>query len=259
MIKRFLKSIYTWIIIGTIAFLAFFYYLFSWTRTIDWMGNYPIDYEAFGTYGDFIGGVLGTLLSMVSVILVVVTFRHQQEQSKIERLNGIFFELLNLHNNQIEALYYQLLMDEPFSDTCVNGSQGTNGIYSIRNADTKDFFDCVIAEMFTKFKPTLNFYNNGVKAAKLYASNTLYVRSKLSLYYRTIYRILDTISNSDVDIKVKKEYFKLFRAQLTENELIALRYHVNDGRFITFANYINQSHLFKHLHLFSLLEFSVGQ
>ena len=111
MIKRFLKSIYTWIIIGTIAFLAFFYYLFSWTRTIDWMGNYPIDYEAFGTYGDFIGGVLGTLLSMVSVILVVVTFRHQQEQSKIERLNGIFFELLNLHNNQIEALYYQLLID----------------------------------------------------------------------------------------------------------------------------------------------------
>lgn len=59
--------------------------------------EYPLDTEAVGQYGDFIGGVVGTI---ISAVLLYFTFKLQREESesnalvyKKEQLNDTFYRL----------------------------------------------------------------------------------------------------------------------------------------------------------------------
>jgi hypothetical protein len=45
----------------------------------------------WGTFGDYIGGVLGTLFNMLGVILIFLTFKRQEDYSHIERFETTFF------------------------------------------------------------------------------------------------------------------------------------------------------------------------
>ena len=64
-----------------------------------------------GVYGDFLSGVLGPILSLVSIYLVVLTLREQRNTTKDERhaeeISGFenrFLELLKLHRDNVEEL-----------------------------------------------------------------------------------------------------------------------------------------------------------
>ena len=79
----------------------------------------PIDNEVFGQYGDIIGGVFGTLVSLVSFFLLYETlneqrrqaknqydetiksFNEQQKQSRIQSENQIFYHLIDKQQNRI--------------------------------------------------------------------------------------------------------------------------------------------------------------
>lgn len=79
----------------------------------------PIDNEVFGQYGDIIGGVFGTLVSLVSFFLLYETlneqrrqsntqqeetikaFREQQNQARIQNENQIFYHLIDKQQNRI--------------------------------------------------------------------------------------------------------------------------------------------------------------
>ncbi len=71
-------------------------------------GSVP-DSELFARYGSFIGGVIGTFLSILSALLIYSTFKSQQEQFsaqenffKRERFESLFFEMVR-SNRQIVA------------------------------------------------------------------------------------------------------------------------------------------------------------
>lgn len=53
--------------------------------------EYPVDNGLFGTYGDFIGGVVGTIVAFYSAFLLVKTLQSQENvnQSVIETNNSI--------------------------------------------------------------------------------------------------------------------------------------------------------------------------
>ena len=57
----------------------------------------------WGTFGDFIGGVLGTILTLISVLYVAKTFREQQKETKSQRFNNLFFELLRVYQEQVKS------------------------------------------------------------------------------------------------------------------------------------------------------------
>ncbi|VTR49135.1 putative phage abortive infection protein [Sphingobacterium thalpophilum] len=68
-------------------------------------GNETLDMNATGQVGDFIGGVIGTLLTGLSVILLYKTLMAQNSSS----IENRFFELLKFHRdnvNEIEFRYY---------------------------------------------------------------------------------------------------------------------------------------------------------
>lgn len=76
--------------------------LWTWQNPLDYWS--PIDYEAFGTYGDFFGGVIGTLVAIFGVIYVYFTYTNQKDFHRKEQIESRFFELLKLHEKNVEEL-----------------------------------------------------------------------------------------------------------------------------------------------------------
>ena len=94
----------------TIIFLGCAILLFCWSKKCFDLSK-SIDYNLFGTLGDYIGGVLGTIFMLLSCLLLVRTFRQQQvvtegnkQQLESQRFNDLFFELMNLYHREVAEL-----------------------------------------------------------------------------------------------------------------------------------------------------------
>lgn len=82
-----------------------------------WYG-YIVMTDVVGQYGDFVGGVIGTILSVLllyrALVLQNETLNLQREDSvkqamivMIQQLNDVFFKLLDQYNSLISTLVYQ--------------------------------------------------------------------------------------------------------------------------------------------------------
>lgn len=252
-LDKLLLSKWLYIIIGSL-FLVVFARIFAWGAIIEWKNpNYIVDNELLGTFGDFIGGVLGTIFSIISIILVVKTFSHQRKvtednakQLETQRFNDLFFELLQLYQSEVAELCGEC---ETYKKKR-NNKFVTEIVYN-----NKDFFDFEKERLQEEFKHEKSFENNRRNSLKSYMNFYIANRTKVGAYYRTIYRIYDLIDNSSIDEKSKKSYLKIMRAQLTESELFFLRYNALSYYGHNFIRYINKYNILKHLPAFELLEF----
>lgn len=98
--KKILFSLIVFVSTGLIVYYQ--YRLWVFNAFID--SSNRIDYEAFGTYGDFFGGVFGTIFTIISVIIIYWTYQNQKEVHKKEQIESRFFELLRLHEKNVEGL-----------------------------------------------------------------------------------------------------------------------------------------------------------
>ncbi|WP_420398687.1 putative phage abortive infection protein [Flagellimonas sp.] len=76
--------------------------------------NEATNYTVSGQFGDFIGGVVGTLFALAGTLLIFLTFREQANQNsrnEIEnRRNSFernFFQMLNIHRANVGELTYK--------------------------------------------------------------------------------------------------------------------------------------------------------
>lgn len=217
--------------------------MFVWQLWDTFSYSLPIDHAVWGQFGDFIGGTLGVIFSLVGVIFVVVTFQSQQQNAHEQRFNDMFFESLKVLHEQEKELQFRY--EEKKEDDLYEGV-----------ANYKDFYDRVYKEMLLRYQPVTSYTRNRKNAVKTYAGICIPIGGKLSLCYRSIYRLLDLIDKSPLSSNVKLEYLKLLRAQFTENELLCLRYHIKFGDYRKFAYLVNKYNIMKHLTVFNLLEFN---
>ena len=63
-----------------------------------------IDAEKASKFGSFIGGYVGTLFALISVILLYNTLKDQKQTSELEKFENRFFLLLSLHKNNTEEI-----------------------------------------------------------------------------------------------------------------------------------------------------------
>lgn len=222
----------------TIIFFTFTILCFTWEIWDTLSCKLPIDPSVWGQFGDFIGGTLGVIFSLISVMLVVWTFKTQNKTAETQRFNDLFFELLKLYQEQEKELQYRW--------------EDSENTYMSNN---KDFFYELNKRLSEKFIPTISLSKNRKEAIKTYVETTIDYKNKLSLCYRTIYQILNLIENSQLENKDRIEYLKILRSQFTESELLFIRYHIKSGEYRKFAFLVNKSNLLKHLPLFELLEF----
>lgn len=239
-LRSLLGNVYFYIIV-TLIFFIFTILCFTWNIWDTFSLKQPIDATIWGQFGDFIGGTLGVIFSLISVMLVVWTFKTQNKTAETQRFNDLFFELLRLYQEQEKELQYNW----------INEDRTTSYV-----SNNKDYFDKLSKRFWEEFVPSTSFSKNRKEATKTYLNVTIDYKSKLSLCYRTIFQILNLIENSLLNPKERVEYLKILRAQLTESELLFIRYHIKSGEYKRFAFLVNKSNLLKHLPLFELLEFA---
>lgn len=256
-IDNLLLSKWLYIIIG-ISFITIFAFIFKWGTIIEWQNpNYVVDNELLGTFGDFIGGVLGTFFSIISIIVVVKTFSHQrkvtednEKQLETQRFNDLFFELLRLYQSEVNELCGQYDLPKAKRENDQTEIESTEIVYN-----NKDFFDFEKEMLQQSFQYGKSFENNRKNSLSFYMLFYIKNRTKMGAYFRTLYRIYDLIDNALIDEKSKKNYLKIMRAQLTESELFFIRYNALSYYGQKFIKYINKYHILKHLPTFELLEF----
>jgi len=199
--------------------------------------DFLLDNESVGQYGDFIGGLFGTILS---VVLLYQTLHLQRKDSN---RNTLVYEKQELNNEfyHLLSLYQDILKDFEIQgeNLKLRGKELVASCYQ----DIYDGFDeseNALRKMATQ--AYLQFYSN--------------YRHFAPVYFRTLYRICESVDEKGEKTKYKNvDYIKILRAQLTDAEMLLLRYNAQTMMGKKFRYYINRMNLLKHLPPLDLLEY----
>lgn len=250
------KGLFWGIIITCILIFGAMIILFSLNREFD--NEYPIDNGLFGTYGDFIGGVVGTIVAFYSAFLLVKTLQSQENvnQSVIETNNQIsiasgkelYNTLLEVFNNKFERFMtcYQKAIDNYVIEK-------NNELLTGRKA-----FEKIASEFICNDFTNNNDYLRRTQSAiseymDFYSNNRLY----LAVHFRMLYLLTSLVSTSGLETNDKVLYAKLIRGQLSESEMTMLRYNCHSEYGVKMQKYCNEFNLIKHLPVMQLLEFKM--
>lgn len=262
------------------VFLSVSIYFFIHNHTVGKDTKWIVNHDVWGTFGDFIGGVLGTCVALYSAYLLVMTLRYQIDVNDgIDKMNKkTYYQTdLQLFDNRFRTLlesYHTSVATYTHSEKqIVNAFENPNKIGA--EWIKKEENSCLhgrdalerIASKFVRSKFTYrSCYKHKVNRA-VGMFDDLYVthRREMSVHFRTLYLLAKSVcemecgeesTNSTSLVDDRKAYAKCLRGQLSEGELLLLRYNCLSARGEMMRNYVNQLNLIKHIPIMSLLEFT---
>lgn len=192
--------------------------------------------------GDFIGGFVGAIFTLVGILLLYETLSLQRqefiESRKVfikQQFDNSFFELLNLYRENLNQLKCFGYFGEELSG--------------------KDFFEHQQKYLSNSFIPQNTLSKNRKNAVIDFQRVYVNYENYLSTYFRTLYRLYSLIDHSDLLEEDKATYSKILRAQLSYSELFFIRYNAMTEQGSQSTYFINKYNILKHLSNFDLLEF----
>lgn len=226
------------IIRGCVILSLLFLILFLYNQ--EYCLKCPIATDIVGQYGDFIGGVVGTILS---VFLLYHTLKSQIEEFKNsasvftkQHVNDVFFHLLQQYNSIIDSL--SIITTDDINE----------------NLKGKEVLHYSLLQLQNEFDASHE--NQGRKRAiGLYMNFYSSLKDSIPTYFRTLYRIMDLVDSADIEEKEKVKYIKILRSQLTDTEVILLRYNAMTVLGKNARKYIVKYNLLKHTSPLGLLEY----
>lgn len=245
-------KILSWIGISSIILGAVIFIVFR-----SWNFSLSISEEKIGQFGDFVGGVVGSIFAFVGVILYYAALTEQRKdieinrkalETQIEALNQqiaefkaqtkemqetrtVYEEQTNLYREQTN--YYQQQVKEFKNQTKISSLQHFNSeFYNLLNVFIKNKNECylsmknIIDGLKHNMNPNLHSlcdkHSNLIdEYLKQYYNNT----AQISIYFKTLYRLLKMIDSSNLEEEQKQRYAKTLRSQLSEIELLVLYYN----------------------------------
>ena len=102
--KRILFFISLGLLIIGFVISIYFVWALSKSNYILADAEHEVSISETGNIGDFVGGVVGTVLSFASVILLILTFKDQQVLNKLDRFGQTFYEMLHIHNDNVTSM-----------------------------------------------------------------------------------------------------------------------------------------------------------
>jgi len=199
-----------------------------------------------GLIGDFIGGLVGTIFSIIGILLLYETLALQRKEFKEtrkvlmkEQFENTYFALINFYQDALGKISEKItpIIGEP---------------YIISDLE---YFEYKREFLYLNFTPTKSILKDSKSIKTAYTNFYLQNKTSLSIYFRTLYRIYKFIDESDFDSFTKMEYAKIFRAQLNQDELFFIYYNAYSNFGEKSRGLINKFNLTKHLPLFSKLEY----
>lgn len=209
------------IVIICVAFCLFtFYIYFAWfhnngisKKTTDW-----------GTFGDYISGIIGTIISLFSVFLIYLTYTNQVENSRLQQFETTFFNLLQ---NQREILKSIKGYIETYSDVSRGEKEGSEYINTISFLINHGF-DGAIAR-YVNYGQVIdnNLLENKEQSYETIDRNYKIIykdkQAELGDYFRHLYHILKYVDESKIENR--KKYTDIIQAQMSDNELYVTFYN----------------------------------
>lgn len=242
-----------WLVATICVAISIMLALQLWTKF-----KFPIEEDSLGTYGNFIEGIVGCIIAFYSAYLLVRTFQNQVEvnrnvmktnetaekatqqeiyNTKIQVFDNKFQSFMTCYNRAVEAYRYQ------------SGEEKYVG----RNA-----FEMMCKDFLDRDFKNDSVYSKRSRSAvaeyvDFYSKNRVY----LAVHLRMLYLLVSLVSESNLDDKDKDKvlYAKLIRGQLSEFEMIMLRYNCLCSYGQKMQRYCNEFNLTKHVPIMQLLEF----
>ncbi|WP_281299086.1 putative phage abortive infection protein [Flavobacterium limnophilum] len=208
-----------------------------------------LNIEGAAHLGDFVGGFIGSIFTLVSIVLLYSTLKDQRTSSSIEKFETKYFELVKMHRDNVSEMglkehlgkkIFVILIREfreilkitlKISKECNQSFEqkelfvisyyalffgvGPNSSRMLKAALIDYDIDFV-----NRFEKALN--NSETKKSIKENRNLKYVpfeghQSRLGHYYRHLYQTVCYVDNQTSKID-KYEYVKTIRAQLTTHE-----------------------------------------
>lgn len=221
------------------------------------------DFEKTGQYGDYVGGVVGTIFALAGTILVYASFVNQQRRNTIESFEFTYFEMLKIHEDIVKDMNYKgkksrEVFPEAISElrnlfesvlAVLEDIKLKSKAHKIHNPNVADetlykyLDDMDIPHMASVMSVGYlyygidDYYLTSKSEAPLYVVNELVkkelntieidpIDNVLGHYYRQMFQIVKYVANTTWLSEAKKyDYIKMLRSQLSDYEQMMLFYN----------------------------------
>lgn len=190
----------------------------------------------WGTFGDYVGGGIGTVINLLGVVLIYLTFKAQMEfanASREEQLILFDMQLENSNAQQFEATFFNLLTNQRDIQKGMYGAdwdEKTNVLLLNVKVDGYRYLRTVANQLRT-LNEDLPYVSDYTALRDLFNKNYEEVyktrAGQLGHYFRHLYHIVKYVDDSE--IANKRKYIDILQAQMSESEL-----------YIAFCNGISQ-------------------
>jgi hypothetical protein len=235
-----------------------------------------IQSDKIGQFGDFIGGVVGSLWALAGVIMFYIALREQRadfntnkialekqtqalalqieefkQQVEEQKLTRKVFELQSetLNKQQFETTFFNLLKSH--NDIVVNMNL-VDGVLKKTGRECFWHFEMSFRSMYKHLNYNKSPEARDIKEIVHQSFDKMKINiGGLEVFYRNLYHFLKLID--DTDLEYKDKYVNLLRAQLTNSELLFVFYYcvlIKDNHFKAL---IERFKLFKFLTIESLI------
>lgn len=209
-----------------------------------------VDPTAAGQLGDFVGGYVGTLFGLVSVILLYLTLRREIKANALQHFENRYFEMLKMHRDnvasvglqgatgpkifvllirelrQIHVVVTQVAAENEQNLTpgeamhiayyCLFFGTGRNSSRMLKRSLSG--FDSAFVDALETRLDDPQLKKKAARERKFEYTPFEGHQSRLGHYYRHLYQTLRYIDQQPISAKAKYEYGKTVRAQLSTHE-----------------------------------------
>lgn len=275
--KPFYEKIFTektGILLSFISLAILIVAIFIFLYFGSWQKSSIIDEPTIAQFGDFVGGVIGTLVAFIGIILYYVALTEQRNDIKINQ------RALNLQINALDhqTIEFQAQKEELISTRKIyeqqtktmKNQQFDSNFYSLLNVyvsiknnlnesdENHDFFNSIYEELTQGIQKSENetFYVTHKKIIEYYTNIYFNYRGRISPYFKTIYRLLMFVDDCDhLKEDEKVFYSKIVRSQISDNELLFLYYNYHSIYGTKAQPPVLKYRLLKHIQRLSKIEF----
>jgi hypothetical protein len=199
------------------------------------LGRNVIHIGKYNELGDFVNGITSPFLSMAAFILLFLTYSSQKTELRLNRsilekqyeqlskqqFESTFFNLLNLHNQIVNAI-----TTESLRRSTVSKGVTTEERRIITGRECFIFFYEQLRAIYHQMSRNIDkskepiFKDGSEKIDVIYYEFFMERQSDLGHYFRNLYQIIKFVDDSH--IPNKQDYINLIGAQLSSSELLIL-------------------------------------
>ena len=245
-------------IFGIIGGISFFIIVFN--ESYHFNETSIVDTNLASQFGDFFGGFVGTLFSILSVFLLIYTILHQNKESQKTALETNFFRMIDYHNQNVNQLKIAHL-DSTRKDETSEGRRAfvqfkiqihrlfeivrkinSEKDYKLTKEQIADIVYIIfyygidgswvnfIESKLERYAPIHKELAEEIQSRINLNPNLKIGRTNqtnLSTYFRNMYNAIKLVNESKfLNEAEKKELIKIYRAQLSNPELYVLFFNV---------------------------------